>query len=461
MSTGLIITGFIIALIFVLVSIIKFDLHPFISLLLGGIVMGAIAGLPLMDIATGLADGFGSTMASIGILIILGIILGEILNESGSMSQIANLLIGAFGKDNTPAAMNLTGFVVSIPVYFDAAFIILVNLAKSIAYQGKIHFVRLVTALAVGLIVTHAMVIPTPGPTAVAGTMGANIGWFILYGIIAALIGSYVGGVLYGNRLAKQEAFKENFAQDFDDIDDSDFTDDSPKPTGGLSMFLVLLPILLILFGTVGGMFVEEGTTVHTILSFVGDKNIALLISVLVAYFALRKYLENGFSEIVGNATTSAGSILAITGAGGAFGSIITMSGIGDVIVEGLAGFVGGSAGAVGIFLIIIAFAVSALLRIAQGSTTVALITTASIFSPIVAGIPGVSAVLVGLAICAGGAGFSLPNDSGFWVISNFAGFDTTETIAAWTVPASIASVTALVVLVILSFFTATLPGLL
>lgn len=458
MGTGMIIFAFIVALGFVLVSIIKFDLHPFIALLLGGLIMGVLSGLGLVDIANGLANGFGSTMTGIGILIICGVILGEILHQSGCMEEIASLFIKKLGNSRTPLAMNITGYIVSIPVFFDAAFVILVNLAKSLSRKGKVPFVAMVTALSVGLITTHAMVIPTPGPTAVAGTMGANVGWFILYSIIASIPGAYAGGVLYGKYLGKTADFKDNFAQDFEEIADNvQLEKRSNGPTGGLGIFLILLPILFILVGTIATMIIAEGTAMYTFFAFIGNKNIALLLGVLISYFALKKYLPNNLNKITTEATVQSGAILAITGAGGSFGSIITLSGIGDVIVESLSGLTGASAG---VLIIIFAYLISALLRLAQGSTTVALVTTSAILAPIVAGMADVSPVLVGLAICAGGAGYSLPNDSGFWVVNRFSKFDVKQTIKAWTIPGSISSIVSLIVIVILSLFSGVLPGL-
>lgn len=460
MGTGMIIFAFIVALSFVLISIIKFDLHPFIALLLGGLIMGVLSGLGLVEIADGLASGFGGTMTSIGILIICGVILGEILHESGCMEEIASLFIKKLGNSRTPLAMSITGYIVSIPVFFDAAFVILVNLAKSLSRKGKIPFVTMVTALSVGLITTHAMVIPTPGPTAVAGTMGANVGWFILYSIIASIPGVYAGGVLYGKYLGKTADFKDNFAQDFEDAKSEILVEtngNTARPTGGLGILLILLPILFILVGTIVTMMIEEGSAAYTFFAFIGNKNIALLLGVLISYFALKKYLPNNLNKITTEATVQSGAILAITGAGGSFGSIITLSGIGGVIVESLSGLTGAS---VGILIIVFAYLISALLRLAQGSTTVALVTTSAIFAPIVAGMAGVSPVLVGLAICAGGAGYSLPNDSGFWVVNRFSKFDVKQTIKAWTIPGSISSIVSLIVIVILSLFSGVLPGL-
>ena len=459
MGSTQIILAFVLALVFVLLTIIKFNLHPFLSLILGGIIMGVVSGLDIIEVIAGLATGFGNTMAGIGILIISGIILGDLLHKSGAMEEIANLLIEKLGADRTPLAMNLTGIIVSIPVFFDAAFVILVNLAKSLSKKGKIPFVSLVTSLSVGLIVTHAVVIPTPGPTSVAGTLNANVGWFIFYGIIVSLIGATVGGVVYGRYIGNTDEFKNDFANAFDDEAEvlESKKQSTARPSGGLGILLILFPILLILLGSIFTMVLDEGTSMYTFFRVIGDKNIALLISVFVAYFALRPYLAENLNEITSGSTTSAGSILAITGAGGSFGAIIGMSGIGDVIVDAMSGLTGSS---VGLIIIIVAYLVSALLRMAQGSTTVALVTTSAIFAPILLGVTGVSSVLVGLAICAGGAGYSLPNDSGFWVVSRFSKLTTTQTLKTWTAGGTIASLVTLAAIVVLSFLSGLLPGL-
>lgn len=457
MSLGLLIVVFLIALIFVLVSIIKFDLHPFLALLIGGLLMGILSGMSLTDIATGLANGFGSTMTSIGILIILGVALGNLLHLSGCTSQIAALMLQMTGQKRAGLAVNLTGYIVSIPVFFDAAFVILVNLVKSLSRKGKIPFVSLVCALAVGLITTHALVIPTPGPVAVAGTMGANMGWFLLYSIIVSLPAAIIGGVVYGKFLGKSDKYANDFANAFDDVDEeTEITSDKNLPSGGLGIFLIFLPIVIILLGTIMTMFLEEGTMAYIFFAFLGDKNMALLIGVLVAFFALKKYIKESFNEIVTDATTQSGAILAITGAGGAFGAIINATGIGDKLVAGMTGLTEGA----GIAMIIAAFVISQVLRAAQGSTTVALVTTSAIFSPIVAGMAGASPVLVGLAICAGGVGLSLPNDSGFWVVNRFSKFDVKQTMKVWTVGGTISGVTALVIVIVLSLFSSVLPGL-
>lgn len=457
---GVLLAIFFVALVFVLVSIIKFKLHPFLALLLGGLLMGILAGMPLDKTAAAMAAGFGGTMQGIGIIIVLGVALGSLLHVSGCTSQIAALLLRVTGTANTPMAIALTGYIVSIPVFFDAAFVILVNLVKTLSRQGRVPFATLVTALAVGLITTHAMVIPTPGPIAVAATMGVNIGWFLLYAIIASLAGVLVGGVVYGKYLGTREEYKNDFANAFaDELSEEEKREKETKklPSGELGIFLIFFPIFIILLGTVAGMFLDKGAAAHTFFVFIGDKNIALLLGLFMGFFCLRQYLEESFNDLVNEACTQSGIILAITGAGGAFGKIINETGIGKQLVEGMTGLTDGT----GALVLVAAFIISQVLRAAQGSTTVALVTTAAIFAPVVTGLEGVSPLLAALAICAGGIGLSLPNDSGFWVINRFGKFDVPGTMRVWTVGGTISGVTALIVVLILSMFTTSLPGLL
>lgn len=458
MSLTTLLVLFAIALVFVLVTIIKFNLHPFLSLLIGGLIMGIGTGMPLTAVAGSMAKGFGGTMEGIGIIIILGVGLGHLLHISGATESIAALMLKATGQKNSPLAVNLTGYIVSIPVFFDAAFVILVNLVKSLSRKGKVPFITLVTALAVGLIVTHAMVIPTPGPIAVADTMGVNIGWFLLYGIVVSLPASLVGGVFFGKYLGSKKEYANDFANAFDDEVIADAkVERTNAPSGGLGVFLIFLPIVIILMGTVASLFLEKESTMFIFFNFLGNRNIALLIGLLVAYVMLKPYVKSSLNEVVTSAATQSGVILAITGAGGAFGKIINDTGIGQKLVEGMTGLTSGA----GIAMIVAAFVISQVLRAAQGSTTVALVTTSAIFSPIIAGLATVSPVLVGLAICAGGIGVSLPNDSGFWVVSRFSKFDVKQTMQVWTAGGTIAGVTALVIILILALFTNTLPGLL
>lgn len=287
--------------------------------------------------------------------------------------------------------------------------------------------------------------------------MGVSIGWFLLYSIIVSLPAVLAGGLLYGKFLGKKAEYANDFASAFDDEIIEEPVKADKRPSGGLGIFLIFLPIIIILLGTVFTLFLEKDTAVYTFFSFIGNKNIALLIGFLVAFFSLRPYIKTSMNDVVTSACTQSGIILAITGAGGAFGKIINDTGIGQELVTGMGGLTAGS----GILVIIAAFVISQVLRAAQGSTTVALITTSAIFAPIVAGLASVSPLLVGLAICAGGIGVSLPNDSGFWVVNRFSKFNVKQTFQVWTLGGTISGVTALIVIIILALFTNVLPGLL
>jgi GntP family gluconate:H+ symporter len=462
MSLTWLLVTFAVSILFVLVTIIKFKMHPFLSLILGAILMGLLSKMPLGDINKFLASGFGGTMEGIGIIIVLGVALGQLLYETGCTEEIAALMLKATGEKGAVTAINLTGYVVSIPVFFDAAFVILINLVKQLSKKGKIPFISLVTALAIGLITTHAMVIPTPGPLAVAGNMGVNLGWFTLYAIVVSLPAALLGGVFYGKRLGKQKENANDFANAFTDEEVPSAAKSKAKqkrPSGVLGLFLIFLPIAIILVGTVSSLMFAKGSTAYVLFNFFGNKNIALLIGVIVAYVLLSPYMKNSFNEVITSACNQSGVILAITGAGGSFGRVINETGIGPKLLDRMQGLTTGAS--IGLVFIVGAWVISQVLRAAQGSTTVALVTTSSIMGPVVAGLTGVSPVLVALAICAGGIGISLPNDSGFWVVNRFTKFTVKQTFQSWTIGGgTIAGVTALVILILLNFLTGVLPGL-
>ncbi len=440
---------FLIGIALLMLMIIKFKVNPFLALIFTSLVIGIGAQLPLTDIASGLSSGFGSTMTSIGIVIALGIILGQLLYETGGTEEIANLALRTFGVKNSPIALCITGVIVAIPVYFDAAFVILVSIAKQLSKKTGIPLARFVTALGVGLIIGHCIIIPTPGPMAVAGTVGASLGPFVFYSLIISIPAALVGGVLY-SKLTVKKFFPEQCGQEIQDVS-LDTTKAADRCSGGLAIGLIMLPIALILIGTIAGALLPEGSVLSSLCAFIGDKNVALFIGVVVAMFALRKYFKRSIEDIITEAGSQAGMVLLITGAGGSFGAIINATGIGDYIVNTMQNF--------NVPLLLLAFILSQILRAAQGSATVALVTTSAILAPSITAL-GASPVLVGLAICCGAVGLSLPNDSGFWVINRFSGFSFSQTMKGWTIGGFVSGVTGLIIVLILSLFQNVLPGL-
>lgn len=438
---------FILSLLLLFFLIIKVRLEPFVSLIGVAFITALVVGLDIKEVSGIVASGFGNTLAGVGILIGLGIIFGEFLAASGAIEKIAQGILRLFGVKKSSLGIGLTGTVVSIPVFFDAAFVILSGLIKSLSRKTKISAITFVTALSVGLIVSHSAVIPTPGPLVVAENMDADLGLFFLYGLIIAVPATIVGGYLYGNLIGKRlDAAGEAELEDVSTQQQAYKTEIST----GLSFFMLSLPIILILGNTVVSLIAPESVAA-TIFSFIGDKNVALFISVILAIIVLKPYIAQDYKDLFNKAIDSAGVILLVTGAGGAYGAVINQSGIGDHLISVMQGW--------NVHIFLLAFIFAQILRASLGSATVALVTTSSILGPQVAAL-GVSPILLGLAICSGAIGLSLPNDSGFWVVNRFGKLSISQTLKAWSVGGFIAGVTALLGVYILSLLSPILPGL-
>lgn len=448
MVTGnLLFVVFLLSLVLLFIFILKLKVEPFVSLIAVSFIAALLIGFPLKEIPGLITSGFGSTLAGVGILIGLGVIFGQLLGASGAIEKIAGAILKVFGIKNSPSGLTLSGVLVSIPVFFDAAFVILSGLLKSLSRRTGISIITFVTALGIGLIISHSMIPPTPGPLVVAENVGADLGLFIIYAIICAVPGAIIGGALYGKFIGNKI---QRYVDEKEVIEEIAATTSEKEISTGLSFSMLALPIVLILVNTVSSLILEDGT-LKTALAFIGDKNVALFISVIVAIIVLRPYISVPYSELYDEALSSAGMILLITGAGGAFGNVINKSGIGEFLIDTMS--------SLNIPILLLAFIFAQLLRASLGSATVALVTTSSIMGPMILEF-GTSPILLGLAICAGAVGLSLPNDSGFWVVSKFGNLTIPETIKAWSIGGFIAGVTALGMVYILSLFSGILPGI-
>jgi GntP family gluconate:H+ symporter len=435
---------FVLSIILVLVTIIRFKLNPFVALLITTVFTGILVGMPLNEIAENLAVGFGNTLKGIGLVIGLGIIFGGILSESGAASRIAHSLVDAFGENKATLALAITGYLVCIPVFYDAAFVILIALAMNLSKITKKPIIVLATPLAIGLITSHNMIAPTPGPVEVGNNLQLDMGTYVIYALIVAIPGMLFGW-LYSNYVGKNESYDGTV--EVKQEEKSRVSD----PSSFLSYFVLLLPMLLILVGNTLALFLPIDSDGYAFFKFIGNKNIALLFSLIVAIYTLRKYISRPLTELVMATADKSGMILLITGAGGAFGFLISSSGIGDYIVNLFA--------AANISILFAGFLLAAILRAAQGSSTVSLVTTSAILGP-AALQSGVPPILIALAICAGGNCASLPNDSAFWVTSRFVGINVNQTLKAWTLGATLAGIVMFVFVLILSWMSGILPGL-
>lgn len=444
--------GFVIALILLFVLIIRFRWDAFISLLVIALLLGLLSAIPVKEVPGIIASGFGSTLAGVGILIGLGIIFGQFLAASGAVSKIATSMLNVFGVKKSPYAIAITSITVSIPVFFDAAFIILHKLIQNISIKTKISLATFVAILSIGLITAHSLIIPTPGPLVVADQTGSDIGIFLLYGLLVSIPGVLVGGVIYGKFIGRRITNEGR-------LDDSDMLESDRTFSGrreistALSFGMLALPIVLILSNTLINLFFRDNPQ-HLIPMFftvIGDKNVALLISVIVAMFVLKPYIMEETKSVFAKAFDQSGAVILITGAGGAFGKVVQETGIGELIIAMMQGL--------NMPAILLAFLFSQILRASLGSATVALVTTSAIMGPLALEL-GVSPVVLGLAICAGGVGLSLPNDSGFWVVSKFGRLSMTETLKVWSIGGFLSGVTVLLFVYVLSMFQGILPGL-
>ena len=460
MLTGPLLIGvFILSIAILLVSILKFKLNAFISLLITSLVASVLVGMPMEEIASTISGGFGSTLSGIGIVTGLGVMLGKFMFESGAIETISNAILKKFGDKNSPAAIAMTGFLTGIPVFSDVVYIMLAPVLRLLSKRTGISLVTFACAISVATTCTYALVIPTPAPLAVSEALGIDVGIFFFYALITAFVATVGGGIIYGKFIDKQDK-KNNHFYTFEDIEDGESFNDvangevavtveAPSFMKAISMLLV--PIVLILAGSFATLTLGDNHPIVPFFKFFGDKNVAMLIGVIYTAIISMPYIKTEVSQIMNEAADQVGLVLLITGAGGAFGKVLQATGIADYIAQSLSGY--------SIPILLLCFLISQIIRCAQGSTTVALMTTASILTGTIAS-STVSPVLCAIAICAGGMGLSLPNDSGFWAISRFFKISVSDTIRGWTIGGFVAGLTALAFVSILSLFQGVLPGL-
>ncbi|QDZ91543.1 GntP family permease [Shewanella decolorationis] len=436
---------------FIVIATSKFKLHPFLTLILAAFIAAFAYGLPSGDIAKTITTGFGNILGYIGLVIVLGTIIGIILEKSGAAITMADVVIKVLGKRFPTLTMSIIGYLVSIPVFCDSGFVILNSLKQSMANRMKVSSVSMSVALATGLYATHTFVPPTPGPIAAAGNLGleSNLGLVIGVGLFVAAVAS-LAGMLWANRFASVEPDGEGAeelkaqAADFEALKQSYGTLPSP-----LKAFApIFVPILLICLGSIANFpsapLGKEG--LFSLLVFLGQPVNALLIGLFLSLLLLKsdnKIAE--FSERISQGLVAAAPIILITGAGGAFGAVLKATPIGDFLGSSL------SALGVGIFM---PFIVAAALKSAQGSSTVALVATSALVAPMLGDIglgSDMGRVLTVMAIGAGAMTVSHANDSFFWVVTQFSRMSVKQAYKAQTMATLIQGVTSMLAVYVLS----------
>ncbi|MCZ6782244.1 MAG: GntP family permease [Proteobacteria bacterium] len=406
------------AILFIVVATARWGIHPFLALLIAAFGFGMASGMPLADVVKSVNGGFGGTIGYIGIVILAGSIIGTFLEKSGGALRLAESTLRATGERNVPAAMGIIGWVVSMPVFCDSGFVILSALNRALAQRTGISLAAGAIALSLGLYATHTMVPPTPGPVAAAGILEADLGRVILWGLLVSAI-ALGAGILFATRVAARVPIPA-YPEGAGPAPAASAPDDAPS--AGRSLLPILVPLVLIVLRSIAEFPTHpfgEGATASA-LGFVGQPVVALLLGVALALL-LPKRLERSMLAAdgwVGEAVLAAATIIIITGAGGAFGKVLQNSGIADVIGDTMAG------ANLGIWL---PFLIAAGIKTAQGSSTVAIITTAGLLAPLLDSLGLGSETGRALCVVAIGAGsmvVSHANDSYFWVVTQFSGMD-------------------------------------
>ncbi len=439
----------ILAIVLLLVLVLKVKLQAFLALMIISMAVGLAMGMPVDKLFETIQDGMGSTLGFVATIIGLGAIFGQILESSGGARSLAHHLIQRFGKNRAQWAMVIAGFFIAIPIFFDVGFIILVPLVYALSRDTGKPLLHYGIPLLAGLVVTHAFVPPTPGPVAVTQILNAEMGWVIVMGIVVGIPTSMLAGPLFGSYIGRR--LKTDNASliptERDPVDPEE-----GAVTFRMVLSVLMLPIILIVLHTVVKWLVEYNVVSQglwaNVLLFAGHPFAALTIATLSALYFLGIRRGKTRTELLDISTRSlapAGLIILITGAGGIFKQVLVDSGIGVSLAEAVAGS--------GIPVLFLAYLLAVIIRVSQGSTTVAMITAAGITAPLIenAGYHELEKTLVVLSIAAGSVIVSHVNDSGFWLVGKYLGLTEKQTLCSWTVMTGIVSVLGFVMVLVLN----------
>ncbi|MFT0715413.1 GntP family permease [Flagellimonas lutimaris] len=419
----------IIGIAILLFLILKLRIHAFIALLIGSIAVGLIAGLDANQIINTVQKGMGGTLGFVATVVGLGAIFGGVLEASGGAKTIANFMVSKFGLKRAPLAMVISGFLIAIPVFFDVAFIILVPMMYALQRRTGKSLLLYAIPLLAGLAITHAFIPPTPGPIAVADIIGVDLGWVILMGFIAGIPTALIAGLWFGKHISKKI-----FVAAPEEIEEENHPE---LPPIAQTLLIIGLPIVLILLNTIiaAGTFGVTNPIILNIIALIGHPFSALIIANLLAwyFFGLRKgFTKEQLLKISTKSLAPAGTIILLTGAGGVFKQVLTDTGAGELLATSLSN--------AGIPILAFAFISAAIVRIVQGSSTVAMITAAGLVSPLLAStsLNSIELACMVIAIASGASIFSHVNDSGFWLVGQYLGITEKQTFRSWTLMTTI-----------------------
>ena len=439
-----------IGVVFLIVLISRFKLNTFVSLLAVSFAVAIGLGIPLDKIVSTIETGMGGTLGHIALIFGIGAMLGKLLADAGGAQRIAMTLINKFGEKQIQWAIVIASFIIGIAMFFEVGLVLLIPIIFSISRELKVSPMHLGIPMLAALLATHAFLPPHPGPTAIAGAYGADIGTVLLYGILAAIPAVILAGPIY-TKIAKKivpSAFDK--IGNIESLGEQIIFKIEETPSYGISLLTAMFPVILMMVSTIISMMQKTSgianNSFFTLVSFIGNPGTAMLISLIFAIYTMgiaRKIPIYKVAASCSNAAASIGMMLLIIGGGGAFKQVLIDGGVGKYIALM---FQGSS-----ISPIILAWVVAAILRVCLGSATVAALSTAGLVIPMLAQSGNVNLALVTLATGAGSAMASHVNDAGFWMVKEYFGLTLKETFSTWTILSTIVSVTGLISILLLS----------
>ncbi len=431
MSTALLLAIATASIVILLLLVIKAKVHPFVALLIVSLLVAIATGIPAEKIMETIITGMGGLLGHITIIIVLGAMLGAIIEASGGAESLAQRFSKTLGLKRTVAALTMAAFILGIPVFFEVGFIIVIPLIYGFTKVARVSPLKFGLPMA-GVMLTVHVALPThPGAAAAAGILHTDMGWLMILGIAISvpvgIIGYYVAKfmnrrhyplsveVLEQLQMAKPEGQEKK---------------NEPAPPGALTISgLIVVPIVLIVLGTLSHTLLAEGSLLRSVITVIGTPPIALLIALGLAAWLLgvrRGWSKDKLEDLTGRAIPTSASVILVAGAGGAFGKVLVESGVGKALAVTLE--------TLHLPLVPAAFILSLALRASQGSATVAILTTSGLLTQAVTGVTDMQRVLVTLAACFGGLGLSHVNDAGFWVVTRYLGLSVADGLRTWTV---------------------------
>lgn len=421
-------------ILFLFVCIIVFKLHAFLALILTSLFVGFAMGLPAMDIIAQIQNGMGGTLGYLALIIGFGTILGKVLSEGGGAQRIAMTLIDKFGKEKIGWALALAGFIIGITLFFEVSLVVLIPVTFTVAMAAKVPLLRVGIPMLASITTTHAFLPPHPAPTAVVGIFGANLGLTMVYGIIIAIPTIIIAGPLFA------KLFKNLNPEIPHHLITTKLFEESELPGFGISLFTALSPIILILMSVISGFTLPEASVVRKVVTFIGSPQIALIIGAFIAFYAFglrgKKRSMTELMKIVQDAIASIASILFIIAGGGALKQVILFSGMADYIAK--------VTGDWPISPLLLAFIITAIIRIAVASATVTVLTASAIVLPMLQA-TGASPELMVLSVCSASLFCCPPHDGGFWMVKEFFNLSMWQTVKVGTGITTLISVLGLI----------------